>query len=433
MPCHANVFHMLCEWFCPKDKNTGGLDGVELPSETSLFHRRLEPTSKALAAERQDLVVKYEAAEKPQASPRIQMEIQPGSLTSAVPAVDPAPFQPPTESRPAKAALQEAVISSNAATSPTRAPQQKQESAPGVDAADAATAERTPSPKYQKGSGELGQAASSKENVKVLVPKASTRSKAEGALEPVSGQHAQAKSTAASQKEPDASLAPRSAKGADLRGGFLGSALAGKLSKQVVPSEAQPAAQTDTGQQQSSAASSHTQNGSATAEEKSNLQGGFLGRALAGKSKPAAAAIAPIAAKTEATQAMGQSPDTSTPQGPASHGTLNGTAAPSKSEQNGAGKADTSSSEAAVKTALPSPALPSTAENADEVPAEKSTAAALEVAQRALAARQATLRTPTSGISPHILNAAEPTQRPARSLYRVMWGSYTIADCPSWV
>lgn len=336
-------------------------------------------------------MAKYEAAEKPQSPPKIRMKLTTGPLTSAVPLGGLARSQTPADSRAAELALQEAVSSSNTSPSPATSPHQKHKGNPDKGATDAAFQDE-------------GQVASSKENITTAVPRASASGGAEGAVKPAPTQHAQTKGTVQEQNEVPASPAPRSsmqqAEGSELRGGFLGSALTGKAGKQAAGTISQPLPQTQAGQQESTTASSQAQNGLATLEMTSELQGGFLGKALAGKSRPKAAAATSEtdknAAETHASEPMSKSPDATASQGTSSHATSNG-AAVAANVQLGASGVGTVSRAAAGEPKAPSSAQSSTAKGAEDAPAEKSTAAALEVAQRALAAKQLPLRTPTSG------------------------------------
>ena len=348
-------------------------------------------------------MAKYEAAEKPLSPPKIRMKLTTGPLTSAVPLGGSARSQTPAESRAAGNALQEAVSSSNTSPSPAISPQQKHKGTPGKGATDAASQDvkSPPSSEKTKGNADEGRVASSKENITTAVPKASASGGAEGAVKPAPTQHAQTNGTVREQNEVLASPAPRSsvqqAKGSELRGGFLGSALAGKQAADTIR---QPLPQTQAGQQESTTASSQAQNGLATVEKTSELQSGFLGKALAGKSRPKAAAATSEtdknAAKTQASEHMSKSPDATASRGTSSHATSNG-AAVAANVQLGASGVGTESRAAAGEPKAPSSAQSSTAKGAEDAPAETSTAAALEVAQRALAAKQLPLRTPTSG------------------------------------
>ena len=406
-------------------------------------------------------MAKYEAAEKPQSPPKIRMKLTTGPLTSAVPLGGSARSQTPAESRAAGNALQEAVSSSNTSPSPAISPQQKHKGTPGKGATDAASQDvkSPPSSEKTKGNADEGRVAISKENIATAVPKASASGGAGEAVKPAPTQHAHTNGMVREQNEVPASPAPRSsvqqAKGSELRGGFLGSALAGKTGKQAAGGESQPPqtlagqqeglaaltqtqngpatdekkspelqgcflgsalagkagkqaagtisqpiTQTQAGQQESTTASSQAQNGLAAVEMTSELQGGFLGKALAGKSRPKAAAATSEtdknAAETQASEPMSKSPDATASQGTSSHATSN-CAAVAANVQLGESGVGTVSRAAAGEPKAPSSAQSSTAKGAEDAPAEKSTAAALEVAQRALAAKQLPLRTPTSG------------------------------------
>lgn len=181
----------------------------------------------------------------------------------------------------------------------------------------------------------------------------------------------------------------------ELKGGFLGSALAGKAAKRAAETEAQPAINGPR-QQQSSAAYSlgHTK-----LEARSGLQSGFLGKALAGKFK-AEAAVAKLSAKltTEAGTAHkpGQTSESTAQQRWAGHAAENGTAALSLGQQTLQRESEAWSAPVA-KAPAPSKPAESATKTLSAAPIAEGTPVALGAVQRALPAKQAALRAPTSG------------------------------------
>ena len=334
---------------------------------------RLEPTSKAIASKRRDLVKQYEAAEAIQI-PAVNIKIK-ARLSNEVPSA------PPVSS------TKSAAVGSSitGAISTTEVSQPHGDSLQTHSAPDRMDAEMTPQP-LEASPAELPAAKPGMGPTR-SAPEASSEALAEGVVQPVVAGQVQANGTSHEVKE---SPKPGSGtlQGSELQGGFLGSALAGKSGK-ATPTAAQPAASAQAGQQTPSAASC-TQHGSVAAETKPTLQGGFLGKALSGKSRTDNAGTFgdtdKHAAQGEANQATSQVP---------SHEAVDTGAAAQASTHNDVddaalGSLATPKAEAAL---VPSPVH----EIVADAPPEKSTAAALQVAHRALADKPVSLRPPTSG------------------------------------
>ncbi|BDA43286.1 probable RNA polymerase II-associated protein 3 at N-terminal half [Coccomyxa sp. Obi] len=341
---------------------------------------RLEPTSKAIAADRRELVKQYEAAETVQV-PAVDMKItaRPSTEVLAAPALS------PTRSPVAGSSITD-VISTREVSQPL-ADSLQQHCAPGRTDAELTPQPVQASPAQQPAAIAAQKPSPSRVDATRSAAEASSRAPAEGALQPLVAGQVQANGTPHEQKESSKASSGIS-HGSELQGGFVGSALAGKSGKQTGPTAAQPAANAQAGQQTSPAASC-TQHGSEAAETKPPLQGGFLGKALSGKSRTDNAAISgepdKQAAQAQAIQA--------TSRVPSNEGIGNGAAAQASTQQTGGDDAALGSF-TTRKGETASPADDIVAEG----PPEKSTAAALQVAYRALASKPATLRPPTSGM-----------------------------------
>lgn len=220
-------------------------------------------------------------------------------------------------------------------------------------------------------------------------PEALSGAPAQGAVLPLTEGQVQANGTPREQEECSKPSSGTN-QGSEVQGGFLGSALAGKAGKHAGPTAAQPAASAHPGEQTFPAAS-YTQHGSEAAETVLPLGGGFLGKALAGKSRTDSAAVM---GKTDKHAAQAQAIQ-ATSDVPSNESIPNGAAAQAGTQQTG-------DEGAALGSLTPQKGeAPSVSSPADEIitetPPEKSTAAALQVAHRALASKPATLRPPTSG------------------------------------
>ncbi|CAL8468728.1 g8268 [Coccomyxa elongata] len=341
---------------------------------------RLEPTSKALAAERRDLVKQYEAAEAVQV-PTVDMKIK-ARLSPDLPA---ARVVSPTGIPAASSSVTD--VDSTREVSQPPADSQQQQCAP-----HRTRAETTPQP-VQVPSAQLPAAqkpSSSRVDPTRSAPEASSGAPSEGVAQPLVAGQVQANSSSHELKE-SSEQRNGTRQGSELRGGFLGSALAGMSGKQAASTAPQPAEKAQAGQQTSPAAS-RTQHGSEAAQTEAPLQGGFLGKALSGKSRTDNTAI-PGETNTHAANAQ---PLQATSHIPSSERIRIGAAAQASTQQTGDDDAAIGSL-TTQKGEVPS--MSSAADNIiAEVPPEKSTAVALQVAHRALASKPATLRPPPSGM-----------------------------------
>lgn len=371
----------------PNNHCTSFLETQRLRSSMQLLYKgcicRLEPTSKAIAAERRDLVKQYEAAEAVQV-PTVDMKIK----------ARPSPEEPaarvvsPTGIPAAGSSVTD--VDSTREVSQPPADSRQQQCAPHRTRAET-TPQPVQVPSAQSPAAIIAQKPSpSRVDPTRSAPEASSGAPAEGVAQPLVAGQVQANSTSHELEE---SSEPRNgtSQGSELRGGFLGSALAGKLGKQAAPTAAQPAANTQAGQQTSPAASC-TQHGSEAAQTEAPLLGGFLGKALSGKSRTENAAI-PVETNNHAANAQ---PLQATSHIPSSEAIHTGATAQASTQRTG------DDDDAAIgRLTTQKGEVPSVSSPADEiiaeVPPEKSTAAAQQVAHRALASKPATLRPPRSG------------------------------------